>query len=128
MPRTKVVLYCDVNGAVPFREWLKDLQSKARARCFTYLELLESKGHELQRPHADYIRGSDLYELRFQFYRVNYRVLCFFHGRDAVVVSHGFTKEGKIPEKEIRLATDRMLLFRSNPKKHSVIKDGEDAG
>jgi hypothetical protein len=47
------------------------------------------------------------------------RILDFFHDRVAAVVSHGFAKEGKIPSKEIRLATERMNKFRANPKKHT---------
>ena len=81
--------------------------------------MLEEHGHELRRPHAEYLEGTDLYELRVKYHRVNLRMLYFFHEREATVVSHGFAKEGKIPPKEIALATERMVKFRADPERHT---------
>jgi phage-related protein len=54
--------------------------------------------------------------------RVQYRILYFFHGSEAVVISHGLTKEGKVPGAEIERAIERMARFRANPPKHSFIR------
>lgn len=80
MPPTPVVFFEDRDGNVPVRDWLDGLAAEARLRCLARLEMLEQFGHELDRPHAAYL-GEDLYELRIKFYRVNYRILYFFHGR-----------------------------------------------
>jgi hypothetical protein len=50
---------------------------------------------------------------------VNYRVLYFFHGRDSVILSHGCTKEGRIPPREIDLALGHKALFLRDPKAHT---------
>jgi phage-related protein len=119
MPQVNVIPYLEVDGSIPIRDWLDGLQVAARDRCLARLGLLEEHGHELRRPHAEYLEGTDLYELRVKYHRVNLRMLYFFHGREAVVVSHGFAKEGKIPQKEIDLATERMTKFKADPERHT---------
>ncbi len=118
MPQTDVVLYREEDGTVPLTEWLAGLVPDARDRCLARLALLEEFGHELRRPVAEYLEGTDLYELRVKFHRVNYRMLYFFHGRTAAVVSHGFAKASRIPPAEIRLASERMEKYRADPASH----------
>ena len=51
---------------------------------------------------------------------VNYRVLYFFHGQQAVVISHGLQKQQeRVPQEDIELAKARMSLFRANPRAHT---------
>jgi hypothetical protein len=45
-------------------------------------------------------------------------VLYFFHGSDAVI-SHGITKEGIVPPKEIDLAVQRKRRFEGDPKMYT---------
>ncbi len=40
-------------------------------------------------------------------------MLYFFAGRDVVVVSHGLTKEGEVPDREIALALARKRLVEA---------------
>jgi hypothetical protein len=54
-----------------------------------------------------------------KFYKVNYRMLYFFHGRDAAVVSHGLAKERTIPPAEIKRALERMEKFERDPQRHT---------
>ena len=75
-------------------------------------------GHELRRPEADYLRDG-VYELRARVQGVNHRILYFFHGRVACVVSHGLVKERVVPPGEIDRAVERMCLFADDPKKHT---------
>ena len=63
------------------------------------LERLHELGHELRRPEADLLRDG-IYELRVALQGMNYRMLYFFHGREAVVVSHGIIKERVVPPRE----------------------------
>lgn len=85
--------------------------------------MLEDQGHELRRPHAENL-GQDIYELRVKYNHVNYRILYFFQGQAAVVVSHGFSKEKRIPPKEIRLAVERKMKFESDPDSHTLSSIG----
>src|SRR5437879_1218125 len=96
MASVTIHLFQEANGDVPFLEWLATLPRKARDKCRVRLGRLKELGNEMRRPEADYLRDA-IYELRFKLQRVNYRVLYFFHGRSAVVLSHGLQKEKSIP-------------------------------
>ena len=92
MPVTRLIFFCDIEGSVPLLEWLDSLPKKARAKCIARLQRLALLGHELRRPEADFLRDG-IYELRVGLRGINYRMLYFFHGQIAAVVSHGLTKE-----------------------------------
>ncbi len=79
---------------------------------------LEELGHGLRRPEADYLRD-DIYEPRIRFQSVNYRMLYFFHGLMAAIVSQGIKKEKEVPPKEIDLAIMRKRLFETDPEAHT---------
>jgi phage-related protein len=121
VPRTKLIYYAEQDGTVPMVQWLTKLPHGAYAKSQAYLRLLEADGHELRRPIADYLRDG-IHELRPSIARVHYRILYFFHGSEAVVISHGLTKEGKVPGAEIDRAIERMARFRANPLKHTFIR------
>jgi len=117
--RTRVVLYRKEDGSVPLLEWLDGLPDKAQDKCVVRIERLAELGHELRRPEADFLRD-DVYELRAKHSRINYRLLYFFHGKEAVVLSHGFSKQqAKVPKKEIELAIERKERFLQDPEQHS---------
>ena len=118
MPTTALVFFKHDDGSVPFLKWFDRLQVRAQDKCRVRLERLEQRGHELRRPEADLLRDG-VYELRVALQGVNYRVLYFFHGRDAVVVSHGVVKERIVPPREIDLAIRRKAQFAANPDKHT---------
>jgi phage-related protein len=118
LPKIEVLLYREEDGSVPLREWLDGLERKAQAKCVASLERLEDMGHELRRPEADLLRDK-IYELRTRHGRVNLRMLHFFHGRQAVVVSHGLTKEDEVPPRGIDLAIQRKACFEKAPQKHT---------
>ncbi len=118
MPQTRVVLFKDDDGAVPLLEWFEQLPSKVQAKCLLRIERLKELGHELRRPEADYLRD-EIFELRVRHQSVNYRLLYFFHGKDAAMVSHGLQKEQAVPAKEIDLAVKRKKMFVAAPNKHT---------
>lgn len=122
---TKVVFFRGDDGSVPLLEWLDELPRKARAKCIARLERLAELGHELRRPEADLLRDG-IYELRVGFQGINYRMLYFFYGRTAAVVSHGLRKERVVPPKEINLAVKRKRQFESAPKAHTYEEDLAD--
>ena len=118
MPITPVVIYCELNGSVPFLEWFEGLPRRAQDKCLVRIERLRDLGHELRRPEADTLRDG-IYELRAKHSGVNYRILYFFHGTMAAVVSHGLVKERVVPSKEIDYAVERKKRFEANPAKHT---------
>lgn len=122
MPGTEVVFYKDDDGTAPAYDGLQGLlqqgKRKELAKCYSRIERLRDMGFELHRPEADYLRD-DIYELRATHRRVHYRVLYFFHGRQAAVLSHLVTKESKVPDSEIDRAMLHMLKFEADPEKHT---------
>lgn len=118
MPKTELLLFQEDDGTVPLLEWLDELERKAQAKCIARLKRLEDLGHELRRPEADYLRDG-IHELRTRHGRLNLRMLYFFYGREAVVVSHGLAKEDAVPDREIDLAVERWARFMKTPAKHS---------
>ena len=117
MPKTEVILFAEEDGTSPLVEWLDGLQSKAQDKCIVRIERLAEMGHELRRPEADYLRDG-IYELRAALQGIQYRMLYFFHGEQAVI-SHGLIKQREVPPKEIDLAIKRKVRFEINPLKHT---------
>jgi len=118
VPKTRVVLYREGDGSCPFIEWFDKLPAKVQDKCYLRLERLREMGHELRRPEADILRDG-IYELRASLGGVHHRILYFFHGAVAAVVSHGLAKERAVPSKEIDRAVERKKRFEANPAKHT---------
>ena len=117
MPETEVVIFSEDDGSVPLLAWLDQLSPKAQDKCIVKIERLAARGHELRRPEADYLRDG-IYELRVSLQSVRYRILYFFHGKNAVI-SHGLVKTRKVPPIEIELAMERKARFGKNPERHT---------
>ncbi|HTP41504.1 MAG TPA: type II toxin-antitoxin system RelE/ParE family toxin [Nitrospiria bacterium] len=117
MPATRVVFYQEQRRC-PVLEWLDDLPKKIQAKAQVRIERLAELGHELHRPDADYLRDG-MYELRWRFQSVNYRILYFYHGTAVVVLAHGLTKEDQVPVRDIELARTRKVAFESDPDGHT---------
>ena len=110
----------------PVVNWLRELMQtneKAWAHCRARIELLSQFGHELRRPAADYSRDG-IYELRAKQGRVQYRILYFFHERQAAILVHSLTKEDTVPVVDIERALKRKKSFESNPAKHTYEGEG----
>ena len=118
MPRTQVVFFREEGGTVPLLVWLDSLPAKAQDKCRVRIERLKELGHELRRPEADYLRDG-IYELRTKHGGVNYRMLYFFHGNVAAILSHGLAKEQAVPAVEIDRAIKRKREFEKNPDRHT---------
>jgi phage-related protein len=119
MPKTQIVLFQEKSGTVPFLDWFDCLPDKAKDQCRARLELLRDQGHELRRPAAENL-GGGIYELRAKSRGVNYRMLYFFYGQRAVVLSHGFDKQrAAVPLAEIESARVRKMLYERNQEPHT---------
>jgi phage-related protein len=91
-------------------------------KCFAAIGVLEKYGHNLRRPHVDYLRNG-IYELRISFRGIQYRMLYFFHGKDIVIISHGLVKESIVPPYDIDLSLERKKKYGKNPEKHTYVKE-----
>lgn len=119
MPETRVVFYREADGSVPTQAWLNRLNRRAKAKCGWLIERLQEQGHELRRPQADFLRD-EIYELRTRMGNVRYRMLYFFHGNVAAVISHGIMKKmAEVPPQEIERAIRRKKQFEQNPEQHT---------
>ena len=117
MPKTDVVLFAENDSSSPLLEWLDKLPEKARNKCIVKIERLAEMGHALRRPDADILRDG-IYELRIGLQGIQYRMLYFFHGKQAVL-SHGLIKKGdQMPPMEIERAMECKSRFIKNPQKH----------
>lgn len=116
MPAVDLLFYRS-GHEVPALDWLLEQSADAQKRCGAALLLLARQGHEARRPLAENL-GGGLYEMRAHVGRVQYRFLYFFHGQTAVVLTLGFTKEGKIPPMEIKRAQAMREVFEKDPANH----------
>ena len=117
MSRVKVLFYADEDGNAPVDLWLQKLPKKAQAKGIVRIFRLGEMGFELKRPEADYLQD-DIYELRWSWQRVNYRILYFFHGQETVILAHGLTKEDRIPKSDLNIAVQRKQIFTKAPTRH----------
>ena len=119
MPTTEVLFYREDDGTIPLMDWLDSLTPKAQARWIARLKRLEELGHELRRPEADFLRAG-IHELRLREEGLAYRILYFLHGRQSVVLTHGFVKgAARVPEWELRAALRRKARFEIDPANHT---------
>jgi hypothetical protein len=128
MPQTDVFLYKESDGEAPVLDWMRKLRRRdaaGYAACLAKVKLLAATGHELRRPHADYLRD-EIYELRAKRGRVNYRILYFFHGRNVALLSNGLVKEREVPAGEIDRAVQRKLRYEQNPFIHRAAQIRQD--
>ncbi len=118
MARTHVVIFQDEKGNVPLLKWLDGLTSKVQDKCIAAVELLAERGNELRRPHCD-ILEKEIWELRIRRQKVNYRILYAFVGNSVVLLSHGCTKQAKVPKREINRAIKNLTKYHQNPERHT---------
>ena len=123
-----VVFFKDSDGSVPVKDWLDGEVTRRdvriAAKCRVRIALLRERGSALRRPFADYLRDG-VYELRVAYGSVNYRILYFFHNEnEAVVLTHGLTKESRVPHRDVELALRRRSTFESDPERHTYYETG----
>ena len=122
MPSTSILVYRDELGESDFLVWMEELKSRnqlAYARCRARILELEQQGHELRRPHSDYLRDG-IRELRTRAGRVQYRILYSFLGRNVAILTHAITKEREVPDKEIERAIRCVEQARLHPELYTL--------
>ncbi|MFW6158079.1 MAG: type II toxin-antitoxin system RelE/ParE family toxin [Planctomycetota bacterium] len=109
MSTKSVVLFVEEDGAVPVKDWLDDQPRKVQDKFVARVQQLAEEGHRLRRPLAAHL-GDQIYELRVRHQNVHYRILYFFSG-DYIVLSHGLTREKRVPPADIKRAKRRRDRF-----------------
>jgi len=125
LPPVRIVYFKDARGGLPVLEWLRTVRfrdPRLYSRAEFLIQRLAAEGYAMRRPYAEYL-GQGLYELRFHSGRVQIRILYFFHGREAVVLSSVLRKEDRIPPIELGRAALRKREFESSPGEHSHEED-----
>lgn len=119
MSSVTVNLFCNVSGSSPVEKWMDKQSSEVQEKFDTVIEILGEQGHKIKRKNGAYLRD-DIYELRFKVRGTHYRVLYFFHDRQAVVLTNGFSKDtDQVPKEEIQRALTRKVKVEDNPDKHT---------
>ena len=97
---------------------MSQLAPRRNSATLTRPGAFEDRPHDRGVP-GDYLRDG-IYELRAKAGRIQYRMLYFFHGRQAVVISHGITKqESVVPPIEIERARRRRQAFEAAAPRHT---------
>lgn len=103
--------YLRERGDEPVREFLRALPKEIRRLAGGILEKLGEFGPGLRRPHADYLKDG-IYELRFRWERVEFRILYFFDGTEVVLTNAFVKKTRRAPNEEIERAIRRRDEWR----------------
>ncbi len=112
--------YPDKRGHVPVLEFIRDLNTKSRAKIGKYIDLLEQYGPDLPRPYADHVRGK-IRELRVCLADSNVRIFYFFFVDRKIILLHSFKKKTQeLPEREIDQAEMNMCDFIERYKQGEI--------
>ena len=104
MEKYKIIFYETVNGEVPVRDFINQLNSKLKAKTLRTLDLLEVNGPSLRRPYSSSL-GDGIFELRVIFGSDICRILYYFSAGKIVILTNGFIKKRqKTPRQVIELA------------------------
>jgi len=111
-----IVFYRTEKGRCPVDEFLDSLPAKVAQKVAWALKLVQ----ELDPVPAQYMKKltatDEIWECRTSFGGNTFRILGFFHGRDRLVLTHGFVKKTqKTPPQEIaeaqRLKADHIRRY-----------------
>lgn len=112
----KVILYRSPRGDYPVQEFIDNLEIKTQSKVKDTIKLLREFGIRLSLPHVKKLTGTEFWELRI-LGSDNIRVLYVSMTGKTFVLLHGFKKKrDKTPQKEIRIAEERLIELRSRIK------------
>ncbi len=112
----EVVLYRSPSGNFPVQDFIYSLELKAQAKIRNAIKLLEDFGIHLGRPHVKKLSATDLWELRIVG-SDSVRILYIAVTGKKFVLLHGFKKKRQeTPPKEIKIAKDRLMEYKSRNK------------
>lgn len=116
VPPWEIEFYENDEGGCPVQDFLDGLAKPSRAKVVALIQLLAEQGPTLPFPYSSRVRGK-IRELRTQYGKENFRVLYFGASNREWVLLHAFSKRTKrTPEKEIKLAEERMAAYLKKAK------------
>ena len=97
----RIIYYETQEGHCQVEEFIRNQQTRQRAKILNWIELLESSGPQLPRPYADLLTDG-IHELRIKVSGDQLRILYFFCYKDYIVLTHPFAKHtNRVPPAEI---------------------------
>ncbi len=113
--------YTKEDGTIPFRDFLKSLPAKDRAKLLATIAKIEEHGlaEATRQQWVKHLEGA-IWEIRSQFAN-NIQRACYFHAEhDHYIITHGFTKKTqKTPRSEIRKAQTFYKLYKQEGRDHA---------
>lgn len=100
----QVEFYEKENGEVPVSDFLKNIDTKMRAKAVKEIQILSEYGNRLREPYSKHIQDG-IFELRIKFASDISRIFYFFFVGDKIILTNGFIKKTqKTPKEEIEKA------------------------
>lgn len=100
----QVEFYEKENGEVPVSDFLKNIDTKMRAKAVKEIQILSEYGNKLREPYSKHIQDG-IFELRIKFASDISRIFYFFFDGDKIILTNGFIKKTqKTPKEEIEKA------------------------
>lgn len=108
--------YQDREGNEWVKEFILSLDKKPRGKVLQAIQILSEFGSTLPFPYSSQVEGK-LRELRAHYGKTLYRILYYQDAQGTFVLLHAFEKKTpKIPEKEIKVARERMFDHQTRKK------------
>ena len=127
MPAIEVRAFRKSATDVPLMLWLEQAKKrdrKAYDMCLYRILRLSRLGYQINQNRSESAYLEDgIYELRIKSKRVNYRILYWFHDNKFACLSHGFTKEARIPPEHIAAALKHKSLVEADPERYTTTFD-----
>ncbi len=103
-----ISFYQTASGKKPVKEYLDTLSDEQITKIAWVLKLIR----EMERIPSNYLKklvnSKDIWEVRANIGKSNFRLLGFFDGQELIVLTNSFQKKSqKTPLKEIKLAEKR---------------------
>jgi len=118
MPQVEIVFFQEDDlSEPPLLSWFSKIGEKGSQKCWARIQVLSEQGYEAKRPLVDYLRDG-IYELRMRFQNKQQRILYFFF-EDVIVLTHGFSKKERVPDREIKRAVRYRTMYKENPESHT---------
>lgn len=110
----EIELYETHSGRSPVRDFIRGLPATAREKLGRVLDVVR-KRPRVPASHLKKLRGAEeLWEVRVHDRGNEYRLLCFSHEQNRIVLVSGFVKKTeRVPTLEIQLAHQRRRDYLS---------------
>ena len=104
----KIIFYKTLNGKEPVKDFLDNLTDKHVEKIAWVLRLIRDLNFVPKEYLKKLANTNDIWEVRVRSGNNIFRILCFFHKGNLIVLTNGFIKKTqRTPLKEIKTAEKR---------------------